>query len=396
MPSFHACGRSSTAEAALDQGELELEAQDDVEVVGRLVGLHADQAAVHGVHAAVELVHRGAVEPAGQVRREPRQRPGAERAAAPDQVLPQAALRLVHAERHGRAERAAGEPAGDAGLVEPVAELVQRAEVGAAEVVQVVARGDAHVAGRDPLGERVRRDVEPPPVGVEPDALEDVHHRATLVLDRVRPAERMADGRRLVGRDLRHERDEPVDELAQQRAQPGGRHRRLEVVEQDVVRVREALEAGDVAVAQLDLELERVAEAGEVGGRAGLLPGLLAERGGAARLGRQAGRHPHGLLEVAPQLAQQARVVAVGVLLGRPRLELVEQPAQLGVGQPLVRDRLERRRVVAAGGRAARRHHRVLIPEQERVDPLQVGQDRRALEERGQLGGCGAHRPALE
>ena len=87
--------------------------------------------------------------------------------------------------------------------------------------MQVVAGGDPDVARRDPLRERVRRDVEPPAVGIEADALEDVHHRAALVLDGVRAAERPALRRRRVGGDVGDERHEAVDQLAQQRAGAG-------------------------------------------------------------------------------------------------------------------------------------------------------------------------------
>src|SRR4029079_13307149 len=56
------------------------------------------------------------------------------------------------------------------------------------------------------------------------------------------------------------ERDERVAQLGEQRAQLGGREAGLEVVEQDVVGMVEAGEAGDVAVAQLDMVRERRAE----------------------------------------------------------------------------------------------------------------------------------------
>ena len=42
--SFQAAGRSPTGQVAAEQVLLELEADDDVQVVRRLVGLHADQA----------------------------------------------------------------------------------------------------------------------------------------------------------------------------------------------------------------------------------------------------------------------------------------------------------------------------------------------------------------
>ena len=71
----------------------------------------------------------------------------------------------------------------------------------------------------------------------------------------------------------------------------------------------------------------------EVGRRARLLPGLLAERVGVAHLGGELGRHADRLLVVAPHGGEQADVVGVGVLARGPRLERVEQPPDLGVGQ---------------------------------------------------------------
>ena len=339
------------------------------------------------VDPPVELLGRDVVvagQDPGQVRRDP----GAEREAAPDQVLPQPALGLVHAEGDRAAERAAGEARRDLRLVEPVAELVQRAEVRAREVVQVVAGGDAHVAAAERLGERVRRHVEAPAVGVEADALEHHHARAPLGLHVDLAAERQHER----ARRLRDERHERLAQLREQRPQLRRGHLRLEVVEQHVVGVLVAREAAHVLVAELQVPGHRVAEAAVVGGGARRLPRRLAERRGAAHLRRQPRRHPHGLLDVAPHLGDQADVVGVRVLAGRPRLEHVEQPRQLRVGQPLVVDGLQRRRLIAARHGAARGHHRVLVPEQQRADAVEVVEDRRALPQRDELGGDGAHR----
>ena len=86
----------------------------------------------------------------------------------------------------------------------------------------------------------------------------------------------MVAGLVAVARGLGDEVDERVAELGEQRLELGGGQPGLEVVEQQVVGVLDRLEAGDVAVAELDVALERVAEEAEVGGRARLLPGLLA------------------------------------------------------------------------------------------------------------------------
>ena len=301
----------------------------------------------------------------------------------------------MDAERDRLAERAARELGRDARLVEAVAELVQGGEVGDAEVVQVVAGGDADVGGAERLRERVRRGVEPPAVGVEADRLEHLHHRAALVVDLERAGEdAVVAGLVAVARGLADEVDERVAELGEQWLELGGGELGLEVVEQQVVGVLDGLEAGDVAVAELDVALQRVAEEAEVRGRARLLPGLLAQRVGVADLGGELGRHAHRLLVVAPHGGEQADVVGVRVLAGGPRLERVEQPPDLGVDQLVVGDHLERRRVVRAGGGAVRRHHRVLVPEQHRVNAAEIGQLGHPLLERGQLGGRGAHDPA--
>ncbi len=280
-------------------------------------------------------------------------------------------------------------------LVEAVAELVQRGEVRDAEVVQVVARRDPDVLRAERLRERVRRRVQAPAVGVEADRLEHGHHGAALVVDLERPGEGAVVARALAvpGR-TRHELHELVAQRREQRPQLRGRQPGLEVVEQDVVGVRGGLEALDVAVAQLDVARQRVAETREVRGRAGLLPRLLAERVGVADLRRQRGGHAHRLLVVAADGGEHPHVVGVGVLVGRPRVEAVEQPADLGVGDAAVADQLERRGVVRAAGRPVGRHHRVLVPEQQRVDAAEIAQLRHPRLQRGQLGwGC-AHEPA--
>ena len=329
------------------------------------------------------------------MRAQRRQHPFAERPRAADDVLPQPALGLVDAERDRLAERAARELGRDPGLVEAVAELVQRREVRDAEVVQVVARGDAHVRRAERLRERVRRGIQAPAVGVEADRLEDVHHRAALVVDLERAGEDAVVARVLVGaggrRDELHQR---VAKRLEQRPQLGGGEAGLEVVEQEVVGVLGGLEARDVAVAQVDVARQRVTEEREVRRRARLLPRLLAEGVGVAHLRRQLGRDAHGLLVIAPDRGDQADGVGVGVLPVRPRREPVEQPPDLRVGELAVADQLERRGVVGAGGGAVRRHHRVLVPEQHRVDAAEVRQLGHPVLEGGELCGSGAHEPA--
>ena len=104
-------------------------------------------------------------------------------------------------------------------------------------------------------------------------------------------------------------------------------------------------------MAQLEVARQRVAEAGEVGRRARLLPGGLAER--AARLisaARRGGTRT-AFSKSRRTRARAANVVGVGSSFSAHGSSDVEQAAELGVGQAAVRDRLERRGVVAAAGR---------------------------------------------
>ena len=400
IPAAAACPRSRRRagrrpRASPRPARAQLEAQDDVEVVRRLVGVDPDQRALDGVDRAIEGVGVDLAERGPELPSQHRQHPAAERARAADDVLPQPALGLVDAERDRLAERAARELGRDLRLVEAVAELMQGGEVRDAEVVQVVARGDAHVRRAERLGERVRRGVQPPAVGVEADRLEHVHDRAALVVDLEGAREdAVVAGVRAGAGGRGDELDQRVAQRLEQRPQLGGRQAGLEVVEQQVVGVLDGLEARDVAVAQLDVAGERVAEQREVRRRARLLPGLLAQRVGVAHLGGELRGHADRLLVIALDRGEQAHVVGVRVLpLGRRR-ERVEQAPDLGVGELAVADELERGGVVGAGGGAARRHHRVLVPEQHRVDAAEVGQLGHPLPEGGELGGSAAHGPA--
>jgi hypothetical protein len=148
-------------------------------------------------------------------------------------------------------------------------------------------------------------------------------------------------------------------------------------------------------VAELDVVGERVAETAEVGGRPRLLPGLLAERLGPAHLGGEVGRDADGLLVVAADPADRPGVDRVRVLPRGPRLEHIEQPADLRVRAALVHDLGERRELVPARAGAPGRHHRVLVPEQQAEDRVQVGDLGHPLAQEAELARRGrAHVPA--
>ena len=211
-------------------------------------------------------------------------------------------------------------------------------------------------------------------LGLEPDRVQQLVGHPLLRLTREMPREHMTvlTGRR-GGRDERDElRLQPAeDALELHRGQAG-----LVVVEQDVVRVRElprAVEARDVASLKLEYPLERGREVVEVALLARLQPGLLGVRVGAGDLRREVGRDLDRLVVIPAQDPHEAGVVGVGVDGGRPRLQRVQQLGEPGIGEAIVLDPLQRLELVRPRPRPARRHHRVLVPQQQAPDPVEVG-----------------------
>src|SRR5207247_1771343 len=94
----HLAHRDGSGEQLL----LELEAEDDVEAVGDLVGVTANQAGPDGVDSADKGGFVDSAEPLREEGLQLRIEPAPEGGAAADEVLPRAALRLVD-----RARRAA-------------------------------------------------------------------------------------------------------------------------------------------------------------------------------------------------------------------------------------------------------------------------------------------------
>src|SRR5262249_50382103 len=140
---------------------LQLKAQDDVQVVGRLVRLDADKRRLHVVNREEEIVQGNVV------KRFVKDLTGAgeemlpEGTTAASLVLPQARLRFVDAQRGEAAQRRAVVSGIEALLVDGVAGLVQDAEKRLVEETRVVARGDAAVAGADAAAKGMRRHVQP-------------------------------------------------------------------------------------------------------------------------------------------------------------------------------------------------------------------------------------------
>src|ERR1700730_17996088 len=139
---------------SFQQIQLQIETHHNVEVVGDLVGIRADQRALHLVDRAIglepnlsELVGEGI--PQSGVKMFP------EGAAAADHVFPKPRLALVYAPRCSRSERRALKRSGDALLVKRMTGLVHGCEQRVAEMFLVDTGGNSDVSPGELGAERM-------------------------------------------------------------------------------------------------------------------------------------------------------------------------------------------------------------------------------------------------
>ena len=296
-------GQVADREGSAHQRELELEAQEDVQVIGDLVGLDADQRRLDQVGGAHELIERDVVQLHGERLPDLVQMPLPERPRAADHVLPEARLRLVEAERRDVAAERALDGARQALLVETVAGLVQDGEEAGEEVVLALARRQADVAGREACGERVRRLVQAPGLEVEPDRSGQAGADGTLGLRRVRAMHERVVGPRPRG-DLLHERHQLVAQTVQQRLETCHAHVGLVLVEQRVIALAAFVANGvGLLAAQREEALQRLPELREIRLGARDLPGLETRRLGKRQLAHERGRDTYCSVALAPRLA---------------------------------------------------------------------------------------------
>ena len=142
-----------------DELLLELEAEDDMEPVARLVRIDPDERAAHAIDGAVEALERHVAERAWERLLQSRVEPAPERERPTDDVLPEPALRLVQRRGDSGAQGRSLERRADAPLVDAVTGLVHGGEE-REEVVLGVAAREANVAEPEGDLERVHRLVE--------------------------------------------------------------------------------------------------------------------------------------------------------------------------------------------------------------------------------------------
>ena len=229
------------------------------------------------------------------------------------------------------------------------------------EVALEVARRDPDVLRARPACERVHRRVEPPGLVVEAEPLRHLELEPLLKLDRERALRRR--GNCLGAGHLLHERRLVLLQVVERLAHDRALHPGLVVVEQRVVGlVVVAVEALDVALAQLQVVPQHGQEAREVVALSGLDPDGIAERRRARHLRPEVGRNLAFLLPVAAGDPDEARLEGVVLVLLLEARELVHEPADLRRDELVVRDPPERRQLLGADAGAARRHHHLLVP----------------------------------
>src|SRR5207245_5352999 len=154
-------GHVGGLQLAVDQRLLQLESEDDVNVVSRLVRLDANEGRLHVVDGEYPIVERNVAETA--VKRLPgsREEMVPKRPATADLVFPHPRLRFVDAERGRRAPRRAVVLTVESLFVHAVARFMKDAEERVVESLRVVARRDPAIAGAHAGAERVRGHVKP-------------------------------------------------------------------------------------------------------------------------------------------------------------------------------------------------------------------------------------------
>ncbi len=270
---------------------------------------------------------------------------------------------------------------GQAALVQRMAGFVQRRHQAVAQVVGVVARGDAHVGpGAD--GERVGGTVQPHEVGIEPDATHQGLAERLLGGDRERRRQR--DRRRLARLQRPHPRQEFGRRgliAGERRLQVAGQDAGLVTVHQRVIGTEPERRADRLPVfpRQLDHLGQERRDIAEAVGAAGLAPARLADRVGPGPRLDQRGRYRGGAIM---QMIHQAEIGRLPFIeAGTPLLGLGKVVADRRRAQQFVGEVGDEGQLVGAVVRGTQRHHHRLIPLQDRTGLVD---DRDAVEDRGQ------------
>ena len=342
-----------------------------------LVGLDPDQARRHGVDAGEKPLEVDVPELLGVRLLQSGIEELPERTAAAHKVLPEPALRLVDPERAGPAGRQPLEMLRLLMAVQAVPVLVHRREERLERVGVVVGR-DPDVVAAGAGGKWMLGWIDPPAVGPVAEQVRDLIRERALALGREVSLEERRVHVPLA--QLGNQLDERRLQLTEQLPHLRGRRLRLVVVEQDVVPLGCAVrDAVDVLELELDGPFERRQEGGEVRLRLRLDPDRPRLGSGAGHVRPQRRRHLDRLLVVPADERDQRGVVGIGIQGVLDGVQLLQEPAHLGIGETLVRNAKEGRELVGTVSSAGGRHHRLLVPGEKARDLAEIRDLRQAL-----------------
>jgi hypothetical protein len=267
----------------------------------------------------------------------------------------------VHAERRAAFERRPVVRAADALLVQSMPGLVHRAEQQRQRFALDPSCRDANIVGADGRGKRVDRLILPPARPVEAERADHLDGEVPhLLLAECRTEEPgvylRAFGERPDQFDL------PGAQHVEDLPHVGGGHPRLELVEQDVVRMGGGWKECDVLPFQLEHLFEMRLKHRKAGGSPRLNPGVLRRRDDPGQFPDELRRHVSRLLEVTDGDCHEARVVRGWILRAEPVLRRLERRTD-GVGRELlVRHAAQGAGHLAVHWRRGLRHVDALIP----------------------------------
>ena len=362
-------------QVAGDQRGFEVVAQQDVGRIGRLVGVHPDEAGLDPRLQAVEVLGREGGAVAAELRPHQGREEREERAAAAGLHLDDERLALVQAHAAGLADGLVA-PCGRAALlVERMAGLVQHAHQRPPEIGLVVTGGDPYVV-RGAAAERVQADIEAPAAEVEPERLHQRQPDPLLRVHRERTVQRQRRGlARLPLPGRRHQPGQPGAQLGEERVDGRAAHAGIVLVEQRVVSSepeRRPLDRPDLALEPQHLGQVRQQQA-EIRLRAGFAPDHLGLRGRARTRLDEVARHRSRVGVDAAHLGEVFRLPRIEPLLAGGG----ERVGGLGRGQDLVGEAAQGRELVGAAVGGAVRHQGLGIPAEDAggvADRIEAGE----------------------
>jgi len=350
----------------------QLEADENVQVVGDLIGLCADESGAHDVHSAIEIIQPHI----RQLLREEGSQDGEvmlpEGLAAPDHVFPQARLGFVERHRRAAGQGRALEALRRSLFVQGVPALVDAAEKGGLRAIAEQARGQPDIIAPEVGGEGMRRLILPPTVEVVAHIAQDDEGEIPLSPHVVVSLQEAVINRLAPLGDGLQQRRQPRLEVVEKPADLGGPHSRLEILQQGIVRLLFIAQGIGDAARDLDHALQVRLEERDVVFGAGLSPGLEGQGSDFRLLGDELRGDFRGPVVVTSQHAHEARVVRVEVHAGDFGLGGFEPARRLFGGEELVRERAERGALFPSRRCAAGRHVDLLIPSQESSRSVEV------------------------